>query len=649
MYNLLAAWRLKYAQGTNKPSIGLPMLGPLFLLFVSNFAGFLEVLHSRGLFWKFPAEGAPTSAFWTWLGIKHLDQPPALPLQWTPTRYIWWWQDSRVIQDTDLAGNVREIIDEFPAFSYMLGDLHPHVLAMPFGLLLAAAALNLFLGGWKGEMNLRWYRLPVSPQHFFFGALLLGGMAFLNTWDILFGMALLTGAYVLGHARSSGWSWQRLKDLFAFAIPLGLLAILFYLPFYVGFSSQAGGILPNLDSSTRGAHLWVMFGPLFLVLFAFLAYLWRVEKLPANWKIGLGLGLGVALLLWIFSWLLALLVQIRLPEFSANYLASQGFSDMFPFWKAASLKRLQSIASLLTLLALLIPSLAFLARMGNKQPELEDAENSPDDPLPSSPDLQPSSFVLFLVLLGGIVVLAPEFIYLRDLFGYRLNTVFKFYFQAWQLWGLSAAFGAAVMLHELRGAWKWIYSCGLSLVLLAAVAFPVFALPNKTNNFQIPAFVQSLENARATGDPTPLRTAASVWTLDGARLFHEMYPDDAAAADWLAGQPLGVVAEAASNDAYSMYGRISVYSGQPAVIGWWWHEYQWRGTFEEQDRRRGDLALLYQAGEWEQAQSILQKYAIRYVVVGTLERLEYNLNEIKFQRNLVEGFRSGDVVVYAVP
>ena len=51
----------------------------------------------------------------------------------------------------------------------------------------------------------------------------------------------------------------------------------------------------------------------------------------------------------------------------------------------------------------------------------------------------------------------------------------------------------------------------------------------------------------------------------------------------------------------------------------------------------------------EQAQSILQKYAIRYVVVGTLERLEYNLNEIKFQRNLVEGFRSGDVVVYAVP
>jgi uncharacterized membrane protein len=238
---------------------------------------------------------------------------------------------------------------------------------------------------------------------------------------------------------------------------------------------------------------------------------------------------------------------------------------------------------------------------------------------------------------------------LRDLFGYRLNTVFKFYFQAWQLWSLAAAFGAAIMLYELRGAWKWIYSCGLSLVLLAALAFPVFALPNKTNNFQIPAFVLSLENARTTGDPTPLRTAASTWTLDGARLFHEMVPDDAAAADWLAGQPIGVVAEAASNNAYSMYGRISVYSGQPAVIGWWWHEYQWRGTYAEQDMRRADLALLYQAGEWEQAQSILQKYDIRYVVVGSLERLEYNLNEIKFQRNLVEGFRSGDVVVYAVP
>jgi hypothetical protein len=37
---------------------------------------------------------------------------------------------------------------------------------------------------------------------------------------------------------------------------------LLYLPFYVGFQSQAGGILPNFINPTRLPHFFVMFGPL---------------------------------------------------------------------------------------------------------------------------------------------------------------------------------------------------------------------------------------------------------------------------------------------------------------------------------------------------------------------------------------------------
>ena len=40
-----------------------------------------------------------------------------------------------------------EVIDEFPFFSYYLADLHPHVLAMPFVMLVMALALNLYLHG----------------------------------------------------------------------------------------------------------------------------------------------------------------------------------------------------------------------------------------------------------------------------------------------------------------------------------------------------------------------------------------------------------------------------------------------------------------------------------------------------------------------
>ena len=50
-----------------------------------------------------------------------------------------------MISDIDLAGNHREIIDEFPFFSFYLGDLHPHVLVIPFVMLALAFSLNMFL------------------------------------------------------------------------------------------------------------------------------------------------------------------------------------------------------------------------------------------------------------------------------------------------------------------------------------------------------------------------------------------------------------------------------------------------------------------------------------------------------------------------
>ncbi len=202
IYNLLAAWRSKETEGQAPEThprfsfYSLPVLGPLFLLFVSNLEGFLVILHRHGLFWTTAADGKTTSAFWSWLGIQELSNPS--------NQFNWWWRASRVIQDFDLAKTPGEIIDEFPAFSYLLGDLHPHVLAMPFGLLAVAVALNLFLGGWKGETNLYFYRLPVRPLGLFFSALILGGLVFLNTWDILVGFGLVAGAFVLTQVRGRG-------------------------------------------------------------------------------------------------------------------------------------------------------------------------------------------------------------------------------------------------------------------------------------------------------------------------------------------------------------------------------------------------------------------------------------------------------------
>jgi YYY domain-containing protein len=484
------------------------------------------------------------------------------------------------------------------------------------------------LGGWRGETNLLGLRLSISRSGFFVTAIILGGLAFLNTWDILAYTALVLGAYVLARVRERGWSWERLEDFFALGLPLGVLALLLYLPFYVSFSSQAGGILPNLIYPTRGAHLWVMFGSLFVPIFALLFYFWRGEKHSANWRLGIGLAFGLFIFLWLIAWAMGWFADLQLPEFATSFLQSQGATSARTFFASANLKRLSYAGGLLTLLALIAAVIAFLVKT--------DTQPSETDDHPSlvtrhpSPPTRPSSlvFIFLLILLGALLVLAPEFVYLRDQFGWRMNTIFKFYYQAWLLWSLAAAFGAALMLTNLRRLWNWLYSIGLVLLLFAALTYPTLTLLTKTNDFHPPFG----------------------WTLDGAAHLDREYSQDADAIRWLQTAPYGVIVEATTPTAsYSDYAHISTYTGLPTVLGWPMHEGQWRGGYDEQGTRMDDIQRLYETNDWTVAQAILSQYQVRYVYVGTLERVAYRLNETKFQRFLHPVYQNGNVTIYEVP
>lgn len=615
------------------PILGLSFLGPLFLLLVSNLEGFLDVLHQRGFFW--PADPLNSGFnFWTWLDIKDLSEPPAQSFSWMPDRYLWWWRASRVISDSDLLHHAQEIIDEFPFFSFLLGDLHPHVLAIPFNLLAVALALNIFLGGWKGEINFFSLHLHISRTGFLAAALTLGGLAFLNTWDILIAAALIVFAYVLSRVREDRWSWERLQDVFVLGLPLGLSAVLLYLPFYIGFSSQAGGILPNLINPTRGSQLWVMFAPLFIPLLAYLVYQWRTGKHLANWLPSVLLVVASILLLWGLSWTLGWLAILKDSAFVQGYLASQGVTDLGALFNAALSRRFSYIGGLLTLIVILIPSLAFIIARRKSQANDDDKHSTidPDEKLQPdtegqvSPDKQSELFVFLLISLGALLVLAPEFVFLRDQFNYRLNTVFKFYYQTWLLWSLAAAFGVAVLLQNLRGAWDWIFRIGITLLLLMALTYPALSIITKTNNFNPP----------------------NGWTLDDFTRIRRENPDEAAAITWLKSAPEGVVAEAVGGS-YTGYARISEYTGLPAVLGWPGHESQWRGTDAPQGTRQDDVALLYRTSNWVSAHDILSKYNIRYVYIGDLEHSTYPVQDTKFQQNLIRVFQQGNVTIYEVP
>ncbi len=629
------------------------LLAPLFLLLVSNLEGFLEVLHRRGVFWNMTAEGRPTSFFWPWLDLKELSEPPVSPLGWVPQRYLWWWRASRVVMDYDLAGNFQEVIDEFPAFSFVLADLHPHVLAMPFALLAIGLALNLFLGGWRGGVTLLGWQIPLAPEGFLCLAVTLGGLAFLNTWDILPYSALAIGAFILERVGAAGWGWRRLEEALALGVPLLVLTILLYFPFYVGFSSQLGGLLPNLINPTRGVHLWIMFAPLLLPLFGYFLYVWRRGRRSSRWFEALALTLGLGMTLWALSWLLAWLINLARPDLVVGFLQQQGVATVSALFRAAGVRRLESFGGWLTLTLFLGLIFTLLLPPRTRRQEtgigVEIQASTSEGEIEAPPALPgtPVPFLLLLALVGGLLVSGVEFFYLRDVFGNRMNTVFKFYFQAWILWSVAAAFGVAVLWRAGRGVWRLACRTGIALLLLVSLVYPVLAFPTKTANFRWRQFREAWQTGRSTGDWRPLRYT---WTLDGAIHLEWSEPDVAAMVRWLRTAPDGVLAEAVGGSYNDSYARLSAYTGLPTVLGWVGHEEQWRGdTFLDKDQRYLDMRALYESASWEETLTILRKYNIRYICIGPTERMAYKVNELKFQRMLVPVFQQGSAVIYEVP
>ncbi len=602
LVNLLQAAGARYQRGISH--LAWALLGPIFLLFVSNLEAVLEVLHQAGVGWDLEAGSSP---FWTWVNIDSLRRPPAEPLSLIPQRFWWWWQASRVIQDIDLLGNISPLspIDEFPAFSFVLGDLHPHVLVMPFVMLAVGAALNAFRGGMDGQARLFGWTFPFKAGHFFINAILLGGIAFLNTWDLPVYFTLVVGAFLLRRIQVHGWGWERLSDLLKLAIPLGAMALLLYAPFLISFQSQAGGILPNLIFPTRGLYLWIMFGALFIPIFLFFGQLIRM-KATASWRWGAGIVfLLVGALLALAAALGFVVAQTQIGQ---QVLASQGETS---FWSALGkslVHRLRFGAGLFTLILVLIPGVAFIIGLVGR-----DEKGKKHGTLP---------FVLMMIILGGVMVLAPEFVYLRDVFGARMNTVFKFYYQAWMLWSLSAAFAAILIFKTGR----WFSRSLVVVFLLLGLVYPVLAFPTKTDGFSPP----------------------NGFTLDASAYFSRLYPDEDAAIRWLSQAPFGVVAEAVGGQ-YSGYARVSTLSGQPAVLGWPGHQGQWRGGYEEVGSREPDMRTLFETPNWTDALAIIRRYNIRYIFVGSLETSTYALNLEKFNQNLPVGFEQGGIRVFVVP
>lgn len=634
--NLMAARKMPLFKNWPGLRLAAPILGAVFVLLVSNMGGLLELMHSGGLFWEKTSEGVPTSSFWSWLDIAEWDQAPPEPYVavWeAPKRSgILYWRASRVIRDRDFSENEREIIDEFPFFSYLLGDLHPHVLSMPFVMLAIALILNFYLngGGIPFKITEGW-SLPFSLPYLLLCVVALGGLAFLNTWDFPIYVGLFAVTYFVRQYQDCGWSLDRLVDLALMALILGVGGAVVYLPFYFGFSSQAGGPMPSLIYSTRGIQFWVMFAPLLMPLILFLVY--EIRKVKAWRHLLFGLMVTVTLLVgllvistglgYVYSQFsskvgeysnLNILFLQEVQGAAVDNPASTG--AVFANVLGQSLyRRLTAPGTWLTLGLMLVLVTAALRQRRSK-------EEDPDGSFKAD-------FALLMALLGIGLTMVPEFIYLRDQFGWRMNTIFKFYYQAWIVWAVAAAYGALVLLDEARPRWQAGASLALVISLMGGLIYPMVMTGYKIGS-----------------DPN------KILTLDGLAFFREYYADDADAAQWLKMAPDGIVAEAVGNSYQFPYARMSMVSGLSTVLGWVGHESQWRGGATEMGTRYEDMEKLYKTRDSFEAENLLRTYHIRYIVVGNLERTAYmgsalnTTSETKFQKIAQPVFQNGSVTIY---
>jgi len=620
LYNLLA---LRTSQKTSQL---LPaLLGPFFTLILSNWEGFLHYLHSKGLFWRGLPDQA-SSSFWNWLDIQNLVNTP----NGDSFGHWWWWRASRVIQDYDFSGYGKEVISEFPLFSFLLSDLHPHVLSIPYVFLILGFGLALYLRP-KGK-SFRWITLvpiEISPLFFLMLAWLAGGMAFLNTWNFPMYVGILAGVYALRNQRER-INWQTadiVKDFLFFGATLGLTGGLMYLPWYFGFASQAGGLIPNVLYITKGNQFWVMFGPLLVPIFAWLITAWKRSEPAGNKVAGLALtGLLVLGLLLLMLLMVGLLVWFPLRADGAEllplFLGSVGGLEINQVLIEGLRRRVMIPGTLITLIALSILGwgLIFYKRTEEKNKI-------------HLPQKSANNFVLVLIIAGMALVLFPEFIFLKDLFGYRINTIFKFYYQAWLLWSIAAAYGTVRLIQSLRTPWRYLIYSGLVLSMLMGLFYPVLGLQTKTNNF-----------TRETG-----------LSLDGSYLSPA---SDYEAVEWLRNEPSGVIAEAAGESYSTAHSRLATYTGNTTILGWDFHEVQWRGNAEQVNPRKEDLITLYCTHQWEAAKNLLEKYNVLYLAIGDVEYTKYavgsencpnGLNADKFTMHLQPVFQNERLTIFEVP
>ena len=276
--------------------------------------------------------------------------------------------------------------------------------------------------------------------------------------------------------------------------------------------------------------------------------------------------------------------------------------------------------------------------------------------LASHPESKEMVFTALLVLVGFLLIGFCELFYMKDLFSsgdntstlHRMNTVFKFHYQVWIL--LSVAIGPFLKWVFDRQWPQWdpfkkgLWATVAGFAFLGAFLYPVLAFAS-----------------RMAG------TSVDMATMDGAVYYEHTFPVEYQAAQWIqenvkpVGGKVPVILQVWGGSYHQEHDGIATLTGYPTILGWDFHEVQWRGSGDravvrggdESDtinQREADINNIYSSSDLNQTRDLLRKYGVDYVYVGDAEKNKYNNspNLGKFVQLGVLVWNAGNSVLYKI-
>jgi uncharacterized membrane protein len=488
------------------------------------------------------------------------------------TRDANWWGPSRVIPGA---------INEFPAWSFLLGDIHPHYLNLCALPLMASITLWCVRGGWTySRAGAAFSIWGVLTPCWLYAA----NAWELPTWGLLSLCALvalitlhLSRRLVVGSLLSPAeWLPQQLRSWVAWAyilIPLALALALIASTLHL--------------RSPDNFHLrWVTL-PIQRT---------ALEPLLLHWGIPLTV-IGLSMVVIVFS-------RDRLLGIASALMLGFG---LFAGENALLLLCFMVLLALVSSWAVLTSS-------------------AEPYPFPSGSD----ALALALPMAFLLALIFPEIAFVDDAYGddiERMNTIFKFYSAAWWLGWVGAALMLSQALRIVPSSQQQWLTLGLppavlggaALVLLLGFTYRTIPL-RKTERFTVLPFSQGLS------------------TVD------QRFPGSAEVIRRLSSESHALILEAQGN-AYDYTTFVSTLAGQQSFLGWGNHVGLLTNKYDEVRRREEFTEQWYRETSCGKRNELLLAEGITHAVVGTLERTRYGESVRNNLECLMEFTRSGDYVV----